>query len=128
MGIIKESALPSKSSVAAPDLIRVLDSEDNNNSKYVTKTVLENSFPSSELIESIETGNFTADGENLTLYILEGSSATATATLPDLATNVGKTLYFKNNDFDSGYELIISRAGSDTIQGNTTETISTQNG
>lgn len=65
----------------------------------------------------------TADTDD-DVMLVDASAGAVTITLPDRASNVGKVYTIKR--VNATNNVIVSRAGSDTIDGATTKTLSTQ--
>lgn len=71
----------------------------------------------------VKTASFTADTSK-SLYLCNAASGAITATLPAAATSAGLTLRFKKTD--NVNNVVLDGNASETIDGATTKTLSTQ--
>lgn len=70
-----------------------------------------------------KSANYTATGDDYAILVTAGIG-TVTITLPDAATQLGQTLFIKK--MDATGTVTIARAGSDTIEGATSVSMTTQ--
>lgn len=76
-------------------------------------------------ISAISADHTITNTERCGIYEVTTGAGNVTITLPDLTSNKGRTLFFKKIDAGAG-NLIISRAGTDTIEGANTITLAAQ--
>lgn len=132
MATKREENLDSKSLLVNPDKLRILNSEDSDDSELISYENLKASLENDGIGGGGEASTFDPAG-NYTILDNDGythiiNSATGTITLPTLSANYNRIITIIRDVADSTTALIIDGEGAETISGETEQYIYGQYG